>query len=126
MNDKRKRNKANKELMNMSHQSCDEEMSRKYYLFGNYNNKYLKCLNKNESKDNSQISEKQNIKYNNNINYSSKIKSNKDSNKYFHSFNNGYLTTKERSNVENTYSNNNSNLMNKTNINDTPVTTNFS
>ena len=39
-NSKRNKNKHKKELMNMSHQSCDDECNRKFYLKGNYNKIY--------------------------------------------------------------------------------------
>ena len=128
LNNKRKKNKANKEIMNMSHQSCDEEMSRKFYLNGNYKKIYLKRLNNIFPRNNSQIYEKNNLKYNNSIYCSSKNNSNNNSKQYFKSYNNGYLTTKEKSNCENTYSNinNNSNTINTTKNNDTPIITNFS
>jgi len=127
LNNKRKKNKTNKEIMNMSHQSCDEEMSRKFYLNGNYKKIYLKRLNKFLPKNNSQIYEKNSLKYNNSIYCSSKNNSNNDSRQYFQNYNNGYLTTKEKTNCENTYSNNNnSNTINTTKNNDTPIITNFS
>ena len=52
LNSKRNKNKPNKELMNMSHQSCDEEMSRKFYLNPNYNKIYLKYLKRIKLKNN--------------------------------------------------------------------------
>ena len=127
LNNKGNKNKSKKELMNMSHQSCDEEMGRKFYLNGNYKKIYLKRLNKFLPKNNSQIYEKNSLKYNNSIYCSSKNNSNNDSRQYFQNYNNGYLTTKEKTNCENTYSNNNnSNTINTTKNNDTPIITNFS
>ena len=130
LNHKKKNNKRNRDLMNRSHQSCDEEISRKFYLNGNYRNIYIKCYNKiniNKPNNYSQISERQYSKYNENTYRISKNSSNNDTNRYIHSYNTGYLTTKEKSNIENTYSNNNySNFINTSKNNDTPTITNFS
>ena len=131
LNSKRNKNKPNKELMNMSHQSCDEEMSRKFYLNPNYNKIYLKYLKRIKLKNNTFTSANNNTKNNNikdNFSYFSKniIKDNET--KYCQSYNNGYLSTKDKSNFENTYGGNNSNSIKTTKNTDnaTPIITCFS
>ena len=60
LKNKKNKKKFNKELINASHLSCDEEMSRKFYLNPNFNKIYLKCLKKKEPNNKSQLSSKNN------------------------------------------------------------------
>ena len=124
LNNKGNKNKSKKELMNMSHQSCDEEMSRKFYLNPNFNKIYLKCLKKIKPKHETEFSERDKIKYNDEIYNRSKNNSIINENKYFQSYNNGYLSTKEKSNFENTYGGNYS--IKTTKNNGSPIITSFS
>ena len=126
LNSKRNKNKSKKELMNMSHQSCDEEMSRKFYLNPNFNKIYLKCLKKIKPQKETEYSERDKTKYNDDIYYRSKNNSIINENKYFQSYNNGYLSTKEKSNLENTYGGNYSNSIKTTKNNGSPIITSFS
>ena len=126
LNNKGNKNKSKKELMNMSHQSCDEEMSRKFYLNPNFNKIYLKCLKKIKPKHETEFSERDKIKYNDEIYNRSKNNSIINENKYFQSYNNGYLSTKEKSNFENTYGGNYSNSIKTTKNNGSPIITSFS
>ena len=121
LNNKKNKKKCNKELVNSSHLSCDEEMSRKFYLNPKFNKIYLECLNKNKSNINSQMS----TKNNDDAYYNSKTKSNINENKYFQNFNNGYLSTKEKSNLENTYGGISNSIKTSKNIS-SPIITSFS
>ena len=118
-NSKKNKNKQKKEFMNMSHQSREEECNRKFYLNGNYNKIYHKCFNK-----------RNNFLNNNNNTYCSpkNIINDNSNNKFLDNSNNDFLTTKDRSNFNNKYINNNySNFENDLiKDNDTPIITNFS
>ena len=122
-------NKSKNELMNKSHQSCDEEISRKFYLNENSNKICLNILSNIKPKNFTNISERQKTKFNDKTNIIMKNDGNNYTNKYIQSCNSGYLTTQEKSNFGNIYNNtnnNNSNCINSTKNNDIPATTNFS
>ena len=122
LNNKKNKKKFNKELINASHLSCDEEMSRKFYLNPNFNKIYLKCLKKKEPNNKSQLSSKNNE----DVYYNSKTKSNINENKYYQNYNNGYLSTKDKSNLENTYGGNYSNSIKTSKNTSSPIITSFS
>ena len=122
LNNKKNKKKSKKESIHSSHLSCDEEMGRKFYLNPNFHKIYLKCLNKNKSNIKSEISNKNN----DDAFYYSKTKNNMNDNKYYQNFNNGYLSTKEKTNIENTYGGIYSNSIKTTKNESSPIITSFS
>ena len=122
LNNKKNKKKSKNESIHSAHLSCDEEMGRKFYLNPNFHKIYLKCLNKNKSNIKSEISNKNN----DDAFYYSKTKNNMYDNKYYQNFNNGYLSTKEKTNIENTYGGIYSNSIKTTKNESSPIITRFS